>query len=237
MKNQYFGDINDYRKYGLLRILAGSSKMKVAICWMLTNNDNRSDGNFVNYLTDPERWQKYDPALFDMLTSCEIGQTDRSVKSAEEKLLIPSAVYFSDLIPQKKSEREEYFQNFRKLSSASDIIFFDPDNGVEVKSVSYGRKNSQKYIYWKELIETFDAGKSVLFYQHFRRIKRDLLTTHLVNQIFLEFRATDVITFSTANVLFLLIPQVRHKTNLSERSQKVAETWKTQIKVQMHELK
>jgi len=33
MKNQYFGDINDYRKYGLLRTLTGG-QIKTAVCWM-----------------------------------------------------------------------------------------------------------------------------------------------------------------------------------------------------------
>ena len=34
MKNQYFGDINDYVKYGLLRVF--SATHRVAVCWMLT---------------------------------------------------------------------------------------------------------------------------------------------------------------------------------------------------------
>ena len=39
MKNQYFGDINDYRKYGLLRILSTYGPIKTAVCWMLTPDD------------------------------------------------------------------------------------------------------------------------------------------------------------------------------------------------------
>ena len=35
MKNQYFGDINDYRKYGLLRILTNGGEVDTAVCWML----------------------------------------------------------------------------------------------------------------------------------------------------------------------------------------------------------
>ena len=36
MKNQYFGDVNDYRKYGLLRLLGRAGKVKIGVCWMLT---------------------------------------------------------------------------------------------------------------------------------------------------------------------------------------------------------
>jgi hypothetical protein len=44
MKNQYFGDENDYKKYGLLRMLAGEVKMKTAVCWMLTPDVEVGDG-------------------------------------------------------------------------------------------------------------------------------------------------------------------------------------------------
>ena len=56
MKNQYFGDINDYKKYGLLRILT-DDHMRLAVCWMLTDADHRADGKFISYLQDPVKWE------------------------------------------------------------------------------------------------------------------------------------------------------------------------------------
>jgi hypothetical protein len=41
MKDQYFADINDYRKYGLLRILGEG--LRVGVCWMLTKPDGSGD--------------------------------------------------------------------------------------------------------------------------------------------------------------------------------------------------
>lgn len=70
MKNQYFGDINDYRKYGLLRILADSGKLKIGICWMLTSDDKRSDGRRISYLQSPSKWSDYDKDLFEQLKDC-----------------------------------------------------------------------------------------------------------------------------------------------------------------------
>jgi hypothetical protein len=40
VKNRYFGDINDYRKYGLLRALTNYGEIKTAVCWMLTTDDD-----------------------------------------------------------------------------------------------------------------------------------------------------------------------------------------------------
>ena len=42
MKEQYVGDVSDYRKYALLRALSQSGTIKVGVCWMLTLPDTRS---------------------------------------------------------------------------------------------------------------------------------------------------------------------------------------------------
>jgi hypothetical protein len=70
MKNQYFGDINDYRKYGLLRGLSNDGEISTFVCWMLTANDSRPDGKFISYLGNQEKFSKYDPELFNILSEC-----------------------------------------------------------------------------------------------------------------------------------------------------------------------
>jgi DNA helicase II / ATP-dependent DNA helicase PcrA len=42
VKDQYFGDVNDYIKYGLLRCLSRAG-IGVGVCWMLTPNDQGTD--------------------------------------------------------------------------------------------------------------------------------------------------------------------------------------------------
>ena len=39
MKNQYFGDINDYRRNGLLRVVTSRRALETAVCWMLSPED------------------------------------------------------------------------------------------------------------------------------------------------------------------------------------------------------
>jgi hypothetical protein len=67
LKNQYFGDINDYRKYGLLRLLAGVGGLRIGVAWMLTPDDGCSDGGKTGYVKHPEQWRESDPALFRFL--------------------------------------------------------------------------------------------------------------------------------------------------------------------------
>ena len=44
VKVQYFGDVNDYRKFALLRLLADIGKFKLGVCWMLTEPDELEAG-------------------------------------------------------------------------------------------------------------------------------------------------------------------------------------------------
>lgn len=50
MKNQYFGDIGDYGKYGLLRHLAGQG-LSISVNWYLTPKDTTNDGSIRGYLS------------------------------------------------------------------------------------------------------------------------------------------------------------------------------------------
>ena len=50
MKNQYFGDVGDYGKYGLLRFIAKRG-VTIAVNWYLTPDDQSNDGHIRGYLT------------------------------------------------------------------------------------------------------------------------------------------------------------------------------------------
>lgn len=231
MKNQYFGDINDYKKYGLLRILSGDGEIRTAICWMLTETDTSTDGQFIDYFQKPVKWRSFDPLLFDKLKRCMETLGNRGVHWVETMNIITSAVFYRELITDNTLERQRYFQQFRSIAQGSDLVFFDPDNGLEVKSRPYGRKNSCKYLYWQELLSTFRNGHSILLYQHFRREKREEFIKNLSEEVCVRISVSEVITFRTANVLFLLIPQSCHLSYFRERAEEVKRVWTSQIKV------
>ena len=114
MKNQYFGDINDYKKYGLLRSLANNGLYKIGLCWMLTANDGRSDGRFITYLNEPKRWRHYDPTLFDLLQKRVIFESNRNISVTENIVMLPKAEFFSEFLTDAKSDRMAYFRHYRK---------------------------------------------------------------------------------------------------------------------------
>lgn len=75
MKNQYFGDVGDYGKYGLLRHLANNG-IKIAVNWYLTPDDGSNDGKHITYL-EKDDMQRYDTELFLTLREMlRAGQRD-----------------------------------------------------------------------------------------------------------------------------------------------------------------
>ena len=235
MKNQYFGDINDYRKYGLLRALSNQGQIKTMVCWMLTPDDGRSDGQKTAYLQQTDRWRAYDPDLFDALQRCLASPGNRDVRRAETQGslpgILPSTLLFSTMLTDDAQERQKYFQELFRTAQGCDLLFFDPDNGLEVKSKPYGRKDSCKYLYWRELAEAYAAGHSVLVYQHFPRVQRDAYVADRSARIYAETGASAVISFRTAHVVFLLVPQAGDVGFLRARSEAVASRWASQVEV------
>jgi hypothetical protein len=227
VKNQYFGDINDYRKYGLLRILAAGGKNKIAVCWMLTANDKRTDGKLTTYLTQPERWRSFDPLLFDTLYSTVIEKEDRSVDSLALDDVIPSATFFPSLLAD--DNREAYFGLFETSVQKDSIVFFDPDNGLEIQSIPKGKRGSSKYLYWDEVSLFFSKGYSLMLYQHFPRIERKRFVTLKAAEILTRTAASIVYSFKTAKVVFFLIPQDHHLRLFSSMVQDMGRVWGREI--------
>jgi len=228
MKNQYFADINDYLKYGILRAIA-NSKLKICLCWMLTEDDNRNDGKKIQYLQDSDKWRKYDPALFDVM-KWSIEKNKRSIDVAEMKDLIPDATYHTTLLTDDRDKREQYFKELTGISAASDLIFFDADNGLEVKSVKKGNKNSSKYLYWDE-VERFADSHSILVFQYFPRKKRKKFVKERSQRFKAVSHSTSVTALITSHVGFFLVPHPSHEGRLKEACRKGMKNWDPHIRI------
>jgi hypothetical protein len=227
MKNQYFGDIHDYRKYGLLRLLTGNGKIKAAICWMLTPDDDGPDGRKLNYLHNPDTWRKYDPELYDKLRESIIKRGYKNVGAT--KTFLPSCIFYEKLLLDGGAARNAYFADFMKFAEGCDLIFFDPDNGIEVRSTQYGLRESPKYLYWSEIMEAFQSNHSILIYQHFPMKCRKIFIKEISYALSTHTGASRVFHFCTPQVLFLLASQTKYQGDFYQQGQKVAAAWGDQI--------
>jgi hypothetical protein len=167
MKNQYFGDVGDYGKYGLLRFLS-KHDIKIAVNWYLTADDGSNDGKHITYLNDAKN-RRYDPELYDVLKEMVFAGT-RSVTDFQEKNMIREAVYYDRLLAVEGTSKEERQENRRLwhekamgICQAAELVFLDPDNGACEKE-SRSAKDSVKYCYADEIADYFEAGQEVVYY-------------------------------------------------------------------------
>jgi len=70
-----------------------------------------------------------------------------------------------------------------KKTAGVDIVFFDPDNGIEIPSKPIGRKGSSKFVAWNEIKGVWNSGCSILIYQHFNRKERMAFAECLISEL------------------------------------------------------
>lgn len=225
VKQQYVRDISDYRKYALLRALAAEGANRIGVCWMLTPSDGSTDGNKLVYLSQPEKHRTYNPALFDTLAHAAAEPDRRRLNTIEESGAIPSARYFNEPLSDDTIERQTYMDACLAAFAETDLVFFDPDNGLEVPSLRIGRKNSSKYVYLDEISAFFKAGKSVLIYQHFPRVEREAFVSACVERLRAVTPDAALWAFRTKPVVFLLVVQPGAKATLVEAAKTAASRW------------
>ena len=172
MKNQYFGDIGDYGKYGLLRFLADHG-INIAVNWYLTPDDPSShDGQKRSYLNN-EKDRIFDPILYDCLRErCACGKQD--VHSFEAAHMISNAVFYSKALPSaepaserfdRTAARERWHRDALNACSSAELVFLDPDIGLKSGKPS-ASKDADKYAYATEICDYYDRGQDVVYYSH-----------------------------------------------------------------------
>lgn len=167
LKNQYFGDVGDYGKYGLLRFLAKNG-INIAINWYLTPNAGSNDGKHISYLNDG-KMRRFDPELFDLLSEM-LNNGIRDINAFEDQDKIPGAIYYNKLLDntgitrsEKRDIRTEWHKDALDICKEADLVFLDPDNGACEKEPT-SAKESIKYCYASEIADYYNAGQNVVYY-------------------------------------------------------------------------
>lgn len=165
MKNQYAGDVGDYTKLGILRWLEKAG-LSIGLNWYLTPDESElsktfTDGNHTKFL-------KYDCDTPDKELHCalkKIGLSDkRTVIRLERAKLFKNALFWNKMLEAQNRDKW-HLEALKKLHN-QDVIFLDPDNGLEVKSTNPYSKNGNKYTTYKEAADYYVQGATVIIYNH-----------------------------------------------------------------------
>ena len=188
MQDRYAGDIGDYGKIALLRAIQAQG-LSVGVNWYRVNpleSEKKADGSYKQedgmYLI-PEDLYACDRALAERLTRIakSEGRNKRSIKALENAALIPGAKYYSELIPF--AGRAEWHARALKRLKGYDVVFVDPDNGLQVKSVGPKSSRSVKYTFYEEVRDYIRQGQSVLIYNHRCRKPEDRYFYEICNKL------------------------------------------------------
>ena len=230
MKNQYFGDIKDYLTYGLLRTIQRVSGLCLGVAWMLTPDAANGEGEQRAYLNRPQEWQAYDPQLFADLQRVPAYAHGRSVRLASQFGLIPGAFYYDNPLPQSTAARQVYFQQLFQALKACQVLFFDPDNGLETKTTPRGARRSIQHLYWAEAVEAFHRrGHSLLVFQHFPRRNHEVYLEERAQEFALQLGVERIEWFQTSQVVFFLAARPEHAAALHKVPAAVRAQWAPRI--------
>jgi hypothetical protein len=234
VRNEFFGDIRDYRKYGLLRILCGGKKASAAVCWML--RPDKGEPKPTRYLLRPETWRHFDARLFDALRQAAVVEGERNVARAEHPDVLDPAVFsfYKADFRSEFTERRDYLRGFLASAEGRELVFFDPDIGLEPRGAAAKRRRSVQHLYFDELASAFDSGHSILVFQFFMAIAAERVTSEKAYEVFSRLGAVEIASFKTDKVIFFLIPQPQHVRQMKERSVQVRSTWGKQIQPEWH---
>ena len=187
MQDRYTGDVGDFGKYGMLRRLCGlrdgAEPLKLGVVWYrpapeAVESESAADGKHINYLsTGPEGlYQPCDPPLYAALREI-VECNSRSVEAVERAAMLGSdAVFYGGYIPDpgkrargedRVRDRLRWVEDALETTGGCDVVFLDPDNGLEPQSIS--TTNAPKYVYLSEVEKWFGRGQSVVVYHHLGR--------------------------------------------------------------------
>lgn len=179
VRHNFVNDIGDYMKYALLRVLCANELMplRLGVVWYLTEHiENNGDGRQRPHLSR-DGWEELDPNLLARMQAIEAAlrsKDDLHLRQIEQSDILPSGtVYFSEPLPdfagtptERGMHRSAWFGRAMHAVRDCNLIFLDPDNGLEVKSVSPHSRMAGKYVLASEMAALLATGAGVILYQH-----------------------------------------------------------------------
>lgn len=244
MQDRYTGDIGDYGKYGLLRQLCGlrdddAEPLRLGVAWYrpepeTVESDPPNDGKHIAYLhpKNKERFRPCDPTLYDALHKIVVKCKDRQVKKVEQSnVLGADALFYDAYIPgpatQARGEaravpRRAWTEQVLRATERCEIVFLDPDNGLEPPSAAIRHKAAVKHAYLEEIEPLVKRGQSVVIYHHLGRhgTHADQIARWL-KRLRQEFNPADIFALRyqpRSPRAFFVLAQKHHTPILRERA-------------------
>jgi hypothetical protein len=169
MQERYLGDSHDFIKYALLRHLTQHLNVKLGVNWYLTcptqvDRIGNNDGEKRHHLKGGV-WQRSDPELFEIIEMFS-DPRQRHIHAMEASNILPkSTKYYSE--QTSSLLRVEWHSSAMSALDEPELIFCDPDNGLEVASMT--NRTKPKYALYNEIADYHHRGQAVVCIQFARQ--------------------------------------------------------------------
>jgi hypothetical protein len=206
-------------------------------------------------LRDERQFRKCDPELFDSLQGIfgdpteHFQEAGRSVAAIESgSILPPDTIYYGASqasgktmpVSMRLQLRNRWIQAALATTAKADVVFIDPDNGIECRSVRRTSLKGPKYIFWDDIAAFASPGRaqSLVIYHHTNRRKASSTGVDSSYEQVLELKAefqNRIPQLSTSAVLytrgtrraFFVAATDNHRAALETRLDRLFETpWK-----------
>lgn len=222
--------------------------LKLGIVWYLIptpwHEEDKLHGKHIRYLTPtPKNKRNYaacDPALFNAMQKL-VEQDKRAVRFIPTAGIFPKTTAYYDAplsFPKAKGTRPAlsttrldyrhlWISQALEVTVSCDIVFVDPDNGLECK-VKRQTRNGPKYVCFDELVPYCQRGQSLVVYHHLNRsgpateqiaVKKRELERHLYAPTVIPMRFKR----GTSRVFFV-IPAATHEQTIIARLSRLMES-------------
>jgi hypothetical protein len=238
MQDRYAGDVGDFGKFGLLRHLCGETaqdkhpRLKAGVIWYRVGDEtHNADGRHTPYLNrnprNDHRLRACDEAVYDALAAV-VSDNRRSVAALERADLLPNAVYWDAVI---STPRGGWFNRALKAMAGCDVVFVDPDNGIECADLRDTQARSCKFVFRSEIQSLVLQGKSVVVYHHTGRLggtaeeqtQRHLQRLH--DEFSLAPHPFAVLFRRGTTRAYFIIPSPNHRPVLLDRTNALVQKW------------
>ena len=218
-----------------------NQSLTVGVVWYLVPDEtHNSDGKHIHYL-DPsaynqERYRDCDPTLYDTLREI-VRSNRRDVSSIRDCQVLPMGTRFYEAVltfnrPDDQSpftrehrvaRRRAWLYNALKFTAGCDVVFVDPDNGLEVKVGPYQRRGP-KYVFFDDLLPYLERNQSLVIYHHIGRqgSARDQIRERLTQINSKLGREAFALLYHRGSArAFFIVPAPRHRMNLISKAKMI----------------
>lgn len=223
MNPKYFFDFGDFSKLNLLKSFQDNA-LKIGINMFFIKESINMDFLKKEYENERSKYLK-----------TQFSDTYRNISEIQKKNLndrisyylkfirkiLPNSLIYSDFIPNSRKDRETWFKEGLAEDNGifkGDILFFDPDTGIEKDNIGENMKAHHYILYdeinvLKELIKNRKENKSIIIYQHSLRNSEKIedKVKKLQNIFCNENNSFPMIEkIKSSNRYFIIIPHKKH---------------------------